>query len=322
LSKISPENFGGGQDNSSVLREALESAAEKPQSAVLWIHGPQPLQGNGIDTPPLDLVNPVHLYDFEVQAGPDELIKPLGLANSQNGSIYKHVERSASVASDLTTLFQSWNSVVSSKYICRTGSKTLPIAAIASGESQQLAIATLWATDEVNRLIERGLAREAEQLACRYHIVTPISQIALSLEETKLVDPNFAPDTGKVKITYVGNTAFATQAPTAPPIIGGNNEDRSPALIGGPVDPRYGQSNEIGSLADYGYDTARDILRGVTALSSMLSIFLAYLMIKRRKPGDYRIMVKAGLFAVGMPLLVHLLGTFLINNFGGLGGGL
>ena len=25
-------------------------------------------------------------------------------------------------------------------------------------------------------------------------------------------------------------------------------------LVGAPVDPRYGQSNEVGQLADYGYD--------------------------------------------------------------------
>jgi hypothetical protein len=33
-------------------------------------------------------------------------------------------------------------------------------------------------------------------------------------------------------------------------------------------------------------------------------------------------MVKAVLLAVAVPVLVHLMGTFMINNFGGLGGGL
>ncbi|MBK9622851.1 MAG: hypothetical protein IPO31_27050 [Candidatus Obscuribacter sp.] len=42
-------------------------------------------------------------------------------------------------------------------------------------------------------------------------------------------------------------------------------------LVGAPVDPRYGQSNEVGQLADYGYDTARDISRVVTALSTIPS---------------------------------------------------
>src|SRR6202789_3389800 len=42
-------------------------------------------------------------------------------------------------------------------------------------------------------------------------------------------------------------------------------------LVGAPVDPRYGQSNEVGQMADYGYDTARDISRVVTALSTVPS---------------------------------------------------
>ncbi|HMP53092.1 MAG TPA: hypothetical protein PKD05_16195, partial [Candidatus Melainabacteria bacterium] len=42
-------------------------------------------------------------------------------------------------------------------------------------------------------------------------------------------------------------------------------------LVGAPVDPRYGQSNEVGQLADFGYDTARDISRVVTALSTVPS---------------------------------------------------
>src|SRR6185369_6396987 len=42
-------------------------------------------------------------------------------------------------------------------------------------------------------------------------------------------------------------------------------------LVGAPVDPRFGQSNEVGQLADYGYVTARDVSRVVTALSTVPS---------------------------------------------------
>src|SRR5271154_7387169 len=42
-------------------------------------------------------------------------------------------------------------------------------------------------------------------------------------------------------------------------------------LVGPPVDPRYGQSNEVGQMADFGYDSARDISRVVTALSTIPS---------------------------------------------------
>ena len=95
-------------------------------------------------------------------------------------------------------------------------------------------------------------------------------------------------------------------------------------LVGAPVDPRFGQSNEVGQLADYGYDTARDISRVVTALStipsSMAGMKIAF---GQRDGGECAMNVAKGLgVGFGGPTAVHLIGTFAINNFGGLGGGL
>lgn len=95
-------------------------------------------------------------------------------------------------------------------------------------------------------------------------------------------------------------------------------------LVGAPVDPRYGQSNEVGQLADFGYDTARDISRVVTALStipsSMAGMKIAF---GQRDGGESAMNVAKGLgIGFGGPTAVHLIGTFAINNFGGLGGGL
>ncbi|MBS1956275.1 MAG: hypothetical protein JST89_18965 [Cyanobacteria bacterium SZAS-4] len=95
-------------------------------------------------------------------------------------------------------------------------------------------------------------------------------------------------------------------------------------LVGAPVDPRYGQSNEVGQMADFGYDTARDISRVVTALStvpsSMAGMKIAF---GQRDGGESAMNVAKGLgIGFGAPTAVHLIGTFAINNFGGLGGGL
>jgi hypothetical protein len=95
-------------------------------------------------------------------------------------------------------------------------------------------------------------------------------------------------------------------------------------LVGAPVDPRYGQSNEVGQMADFGYDTARDISRVVTALStipsSMAGMKIAF---GQRDGGESAMNVAKGLgIGFGGPTAVHLIGTFAINNFGGLGGGL
>jgi hypothetical protein len=95
-------------------------------------------------------------------------------------------------------------------------------------------------------------------------------------------------------------------------------------LVGAAVDPAFGQANEVGMLADYGYDTARDISRVVTALStvpcSMAGMKIAF---GQRDGGESAMNVAKGLgIGFGGPTGVHLLGTFAINNFGGLGGGL
>jgi hypothetical protein len=95
-------------------------------------------------------------------------------------------------------------------------------------------------------------------------------------------------------------------------------------LVGAPVDPRYGQSNEVGQLADYGYDTARDISRVVTALSTVPSSLAGMkIAFGGRDGGESAMNVAKGLgVGFGGPTAVHLIGTFAINNFGGLGGGL
>lgn len=95
-------------------------------------------------------------------------------------------------------------------------------------------------------------------------------------------------------------------------------------LVGAPVDPRFGQSNEVGQLADYSYDTARDISRVVTALSTIPSSLAGMkIAFGQRDGGEAAMNVAKGLgVGFGGPTAVHLIGTFAINNFGGLGGGL
>lgn len=90
-------------------------------------------------------------------------------------------------------------------------------------------------------------------------------------------------------------------------------------LVGAPLDPRYGQANEVGQLADYGYDAARDISRLATAVSVVLVCLCGWLRRNRVK----RTRLAKELLALSLiPILVHLTGTFMINSTGGLGGGL
>ncbi len=88
----------------------------------------------------------------------------------------------------------------------------------------------------------------------------------------------------------------------------------------GLVDPRYGQANETINFpwTDMGYDTARDISRFVTFISFLIVFF--WPMIKQKKENARQTILAEFAFA-SIPALVHMAGTFVINNFGGLGGG-
>ena len=99
-------------------------------------------------------------------------------------------------------------------------------------------------------------------------------------------------------------------------------------LVGAPVDPRYGQSNEVGMIADYGYDMARDCSRVITALSTIPAVMAgakiahSFAYEGNAMGNATRGILTALAVTFGGPTAVHLIGTFAINNFGGLGGGL
>jgi hypothetical protein len=111
-------------------------------------------------------------------------------------------------------------------------------------------------------------------------------------------------------------------------------------LVGAPVDPRYGQGAEVGSLCDYGYDAARDWSRIATALSIPATIVFGLWRLDRRRDIAIASMLQNSIsletvrrymrngvwqaiaMAILAPLGIHLAGTFAINNYGGLCGGL
>ena len=105
-------------------------------------------------------------------------------------------------------------------------------------------------------------------------------------------------------------------------------------VVGPPVDPRYGQNGgdpgqlveppngqngiDLGQLLDFGYDTARDISRAATAIAFLFALFFP---LSKKWSKKKRIAWRLALVIL-VPLVVHVIGTFCINNLGGLGGSL
>ena len=88
-------------------------------------------------------------------------------------------------------------------------------------------------------------------------------------------------------------------------------------LVGAPVDPRQVGGSSVGSLADYGYDCARDMVRIATGVSLLLACLFGWY--RSRKVSGKRLATELVLLVL-VPLAIYLGGVFSINNVGGLGG--
>ena len=188
----------------------------------------------------------------------------------------------------------------------RTLSTEKPACPIVSDRLVSAQVSCLWAKGEVAKLIAGGHQAEAQQLASSYRLATLVTG-AVVLENA---------DQYKSSGLAVGayKDALGRAANWVGSLTGG--------LVGAPVDPRYGQSNEVGQLADYGYDRARDFSRLLIALSLLISFVVAIVFVRGRKVRTWSVYAKAVGVVCLAPTVVHLIGTFMINSCGGLGGGL
>jgi len=301
---INAEAFEGGQDNWTALREAIETAAEQPNSAVLWIHGPQPVEPKLAESSVLDLVHRVCLYDLQIESGSNSLLSALRMEDASGLITYETVgtETSARSLKALLPIWDKGTKNTNQLAIERTIALDKPHCPVVDDRQVSAQVSALWAKDEVTRLLASGQQHEAQVLASNYRLVTPATG-ALVLDYAKdyknnRLNPGASNDS-------VGHPAA---------FVGG--------LVGAPVDPRYGQSNEVGQLADYGYDAARDIARLLTAIALLISIVVAIVFVRGRKVRTWSVYAKAAGIVFLAPMVVHLIGTFMINSCGGLGGGL
>jgi hypothetical protein len=318
LKALTPDVFVGGQENYPTLREALETAAEEPNCSVLWIHGPQPLSTPLGDSKALDLVNRVTLNDLQIGAGPNTALQKLKQENVTNYVTCETVARkkdsgknpssikSSSLADDVKVLATTWARGTKRLALVKTYSQTKPKTKIFTDKALSAQVTCLWARDEVARLMSISEGHQAKLIGAKYRIVSPVTGAVIlqTLEEYKSagLDPGQYRD------------GLGTISPALVNTGGG--------LVGAPVDPRYGQSNEVGQLADFGYDTARDIVRLLTLIAGVIALVVASIYVRGQRQMTKVVIAKASAMVLFVPLTIHIVGTNFINNFGGLGGGL
>jgi hypothetical protein len=318
LKALTPDVFVGGQENYKTLREALETAAEEPNCSVLWIHGPQPLSPALGDSKALDLVNRVTLNDLQIGAGPNTALQKLKQEDVTNYVTCETVARkederkklstikSSSLADDVKVLATTWARGTKRLALVKTYSQTKPKTKIFTDKASSAEVTCLWARDEVARLMSLSEGHQAKLIGAKYRIVSPVTGAVIlqTFEEYKSagLDPGQYRD------------GLGTISPALVNTGGG--------LVGAPVDPRYGQSNEVGQLADFGYDTARDIVRLLTLIAGVIALVVASIYVRGQRQMTKVVIAKASAMVLFVPLTIHIVGTNFINNFGGLGGGL
>jgi hypothetical protein len=164
----------GGRDNLPALLRAWDDAAAVPGSAIVWIHGPQPVLLAEID--PLltrfeQAKTPPAFHDLAVAAGPNRLLE-----QAANFRGVKAVNFGGTPVEDLQHLIALWIGT-SAEYLAeRTREpRAEPLTAEAKSDRH---VARLWGLEEIERLratAEPGSLDKAIKLALALQLVTPVS---------------------------------------------------------------------------------------------------------------------------------------------------
>jgi hypothetical protein len=182
--QITYTGFFGGIDNRPALLKACSAAAGHENSAILWIHGPQPFESDARTQQLLKLfrsrADSPTVYAMAASDGRNSVLADL----DRTAAIVK-IPRLSSLAVDLERLFAGWSGAQERLAADR---ERVPLRS-ASGIRVSAHVASLWARDEVMRLCRAGRLTEAAILAARYRLVTPVTG-AVVLESDKQYEAN------------------------------------------------------------------------------------------------------------------------------------
>lgn len=171
---LSERKATGGRENMAALLEAWDLAASTPDSAIIWVHGPQPIllgtaepliQRRERDrTPPL-------LYDFAVEVGSNRVLEQLdgfeGLRPARPG---------VHPTEGVKQLLSVWNGTTPEWHAER---QRVPRPDnFDSVLKTDRHLTRLWGAEEVDRLRlapEKGSLDQAMKLAMELKLVTPVS---------------------------------------------------------------------------------------------------------------------------------------------------
>ncbi len=161
----------GGQDNAAAILLALQNIGDAGAN-VVWIHGPQSIKFGQVDLQqiwPIENPNGVELFDYQATLGPNELCRSLDSARW-----IKPVGHGDGVKGDLQRLFSE---LAGQSDIYRLN-RRFEERSTRSVDAPPF-ISQLCANDQVN----------SDQLAEKYHIVTPKCSAVILLDQAAPQNP-------------------------------------------------------------------------------------------------------------------------------------
>ncbi len=170
---VEKAKFDGGTDNVPAISTAWEMAQSKQNSAIIWIHAPQPVE---IALPKnlaqlwMRRPNSAPIYSLQTNIGKDVVDKVLNESNLVNT-----VPRFGNLQNDLSKLLAELNKqklVFEAIRTIENADKFKP--ALDFKETSQHLV-RLWANDEVKRLLLNKEVEKAMDLAVKNQLVTSVS---------------------------------------------------------------------------------------------------------------------------------------------------
>lgn len=190
--RLRKEKFTGGVDNTPALELAWSLAAQHADTAVLWVHGPQPVTLHSTDTLRQHWrrrpAGPV-LYDFPVNATVNRILEQL-----DGVSQIKTVPRIGGLSDDLSRQFSLWSGERKHLTVSRSAARARSGKPAGSRTSDHLV--RLWAYDRITALSaedKKDSTRRAVELATRYQLVTPVSGAVVLETQQQYKDAGLQP---------------------------------------------------------------------------------------------------------------------------------
>ena len=174
----------GGRDNVPALNAAWDRVSAEAGGAILWIHGPQPVQLTSIES----LIqrferdaNRPELFELTVATGPNRIAEKLDAL-----ATWQRARDGATPAERLARLLDVWAGRAPSFIVKR---ERIPRAELSiPAEKSDGHLARLWGREEIERLRATPARLDAAiKLALQLHLVTPVSG-AVVLERKEQYD--------------------------------------------------------------------------------------------------------------------------------------